>query len=147
MANLRDIEVDDYFAACLEVAPEAIQEEFVRVPAEMGYWGERAASALKRYKLARAARELAEATAYLTHKASTERATVDQVKALVECDDAVKAAKATEIEAEAEAAAERNRYEAIRGKKDVLQSMGAILRAEMERDPVVRSRARGDWER
>ena len=58
-----EIVVDAYLYDCVNVEPEALQEEFVRIPADLAYWNERYAQAHREHLLAKLDAERAEALA------------------------------------------------------------------------------------
>lgn len=147
MPKLNDLEVDQYLYDSVAIEPEAIQEEMVRVPSDIAYWGEQKANALKAFKIAKLTKERGEATLNMTHRealalGATKAPTVDAVRASVVSDSRYEELALAEIEAEATYAALQTRFTAICAKKDMVQSLGAQLRAEMEKDPMTRDRVR-----
>jgi hypothetical protein len=152
MALLKDIEIDDYTMQCVNLVPEAIEEEFVRCPADIAYWNERLARALKELLLAKQAREQVGARLHLELKAraslegkdtKVKPPTVDDLNAAVEVAPEYQAAKLREIEAEVDKARAWGVVEALRVKRDMLVQLGARQRIEMENDPVIRARFAG----
>jgi hypothetical protein len=119
-----------------------LQQEFCKVPSDLAYWGERMADTHQAAKVARLRREQVESRLYTQYKAEIEaegkRATEAAVHAALVQDDLYEHAKLTEIEAEAAALSMKNRFWAVSAKKDLVQSLGATIRAEMQRDPMVR---------
>lgn len=142
----RSIELDDYLRQCVKINPEDIQGEFVRIPSDLAYWNAQYAATMRRHlfskidtKVLRARLEpiiraaLIEAGAKLTE---------GMVKAAVDSDDRV--IEAEHMEAEADVAKNEcyGYLDSIRSKKDMLISLGAQLRAEMEGDPLIREQVR-----
>lgn len=145
--KIHDMEVDLYLKDCVTIAPEAIQEEFVRVPADIAYWGELYANALRAWKIAKLTSEKMIAMLNIEHRerlieGGVAKPTVDAVKSAVVQDDRYEVTKLAEIEAEAAHASLRSRCQAIAAKKDMVQSLGAQLRVEMGHDPTVRDAVR-----
>jgi hypothetical protein len=136
------IDVDSYLYDCANVEPEALDEEFIRVPADLAYWNERYAQAHKSHLLAKLDSERTEASLMLEMreklKAMGGKPTVDEVRANVITDPTYGSARLAEIEAEVERTRLRGLVGALEAKKDMLQSLGAKLRSEMS-DPLLRS--------
>ena len=142
MKSIHDIEVDDYLYECVTVFPEAIQEEMVRTPVDLAYWGEQHGRAMEAWKMAKLTREKVEAELFLELQESIQeetkkKPTLDTIKASVVTHPKYDAAKLNEIEAEARYQTMKNRLSAVAAKKDMIQSIGAQLRAEMAADPSV----------
>lgn len=165
---LRDIEVDAYLAECVQITPELISEEFVRTPADLAYWNARYADGVRTHLKAKlhldmvqrdGAKEVAEATARARIECREEiqsqndkRVTESMVEAAVETHAPLLAAREKAasaevqarfafIEAEAQKAELYGFVDAIRTKKEMLISLGAQLRKEMEGDPTIREHA------
>jgi len=145
--RIHDLEVDSYLADCVQISPEALQEEFVRVPADLAYWGELHAQAVKQHLLAKVEVERLGARLSLECRerllAEGKKPTESTVEAAVMLDPSYHAARLTAVEAEATRVALRSRFDAVATKRDMLQSLGAQIRVEMERDPIVREAVRG----
>lgn len=141
-----DVEMDAYLKQCVGINPEDIQEEFVRIPSDLAYWNARYARALREHLLAKVdrdvlkaqldpliRRELMEAGAKLTEAL---------VKSTIESDDRLIEAERRCVEAEVQKNEVYGYLDAIRSKKEMLISLGAHLRAEMEGDPLIREEAK-----
>jgi hypothetical protein len=142
MTALHDIEVEDYLYDCATITPEAIQEEFVRVPADLAYWTKRFADASKAAAAAKVHRGKMRAFLYLEHR---ERLLIDvgkpseaHIDSCITCDDRMAQAEAALVDAEARKAELWGFVEAVRAKREMLVSLGAQLRAELQNDPVIR---------
>ncbi len=137
---------DNYVQECLQIRPEKLQEEFCRVPSDLSYWGEQYASALREWKHAKLHRERVEARLHLVLKetlaATGTKATVKDLEAHVHGHEDYEAAKNEEVEKEATHLLMKTRFWAVSAKKDLVQSMGAQIRAEMSHDPLVRDSVR-----
>lgn len=136
-------EIDRYLQDCVRIEPLALQEEYVRLPADYAYWNEQYRQALEASLVAKADKERIWSTCYLveterTHPTTGKPVTVDYAKAAVEANqeyyEAVKAAITTEVEL----TRIKGVLEAIRAKREMLVSLGATLRQEMQHDPMVR---------
>lgn len=160
MAQLNDIEIDDYLATCVVVEPLALQEEFVRWTGDYAYWNERFAKASRLHASCKQQRERISssltmeiwATAEAAVQAAAAEAAVDpkkkglkvkaptvgEVEARVENDVTYQTAKSAETDAEIEMERLSGVLQALRGKKDMLIQMGYHQRAEMSGDPVLR---------
>lgn len=150
MAMLNDILVDDHLHDCVSIrGPEALQEEFMRMPADVAYWNERANKALRSYLDAEVARKHTAARLYAEEKARLilgaaggKAPTVGDIESAIECHPDLVVARQLEIETEAEKERLRGVMEALRVKRDMIIQLGSMLRIEMERDPVIREDAR-----
>lgn len=147
MEALDDLGVDDYLKQCVSIVPEAIQEEFMRIPAMLAYWNARYAQAIREHlnakldeKILRAnllpviRTELMEAGAKLTES---------QVEAALDSNESLIEAQRRTIDADAAKAEAYGQLDAIRSKKEMLISLGAQLRAELQGDPLIRETVRG----
>lgn len=124
----------------LEIEPMALQEEFVRVPADLGYWNMQYAKWYARARRAYADRKRVEAQALLDVKAQAqaagEKITEAVAGARVEVDPRVVDARRREVDTEARQVFAYGIVDSLRTKSAMLQSLGAHIRAE--RDPVVK---------
>jgi len=136
MSDYTDAEDEDaYLKQSVDILPEAIREEFVRVPADLAYWGEKYAEAVKAHLLAahhtkRMRAQLSIQVRELAH-AKDQKLTVDQVEAWVEQAPDYQSMRLQEIEAEAAKVSARCRLDAVSAKKDMVVSLGSHMRAEM----------------
>lgn len=141
-----EVDPNEYLKSCLRIEPLALQEEFVRVPADFAYWAEQYKVALEKHLTAKAELERAEARSYLlssnkVNPATAKPFTVDAIKALVTTDPDVVLSRDAAVAAEVDSVRLKNILEAIRTKREMLISLGAQVRSEMEHDPLVRKRA------
>lgn len=143
--------LEAYLKECVAIFPEQLQEEFVRLPADLAYWSEQHASAY-RYSLDR---ELYRKTLYgkLYHeylaklamgRPGTRGPTVGEVEAAIAQDPSFIAAKAEENEADSARVRLLGVVEAIRAKREMIVSLGAHIRAEMQHDPLLRTQQHKD---
>jgi hypothetical protein len=123
----------------------ALDEEFRRTPSDLAYWNERYSQALKTYLLAKQRKETTWARLWLEIREGESagdpkhRVTVDDLKAMVQVRDEYQEVELETIEAEAAKESIKRFCDAISAKKDMLQSLGAKLRAEMDGDPAIRA--------
>lgn len=140
---LHDMEVDKYLHDCVSVYPETLNEEYVRVGADMAYWGHKYASARKAVLEARAALKKFTAKLYLDTRERLAKAGTKVTEALldaeVESSQLLLDQRLRLAEAEYDCDRVEGVLDAIRGKKDMLVSLGATQRAEMDSDPITRS--------
>jgi hypothetical protein len=134
---------DTYLAECIALDDFALDEEFIRMPADLAYWNSQYADALRTYLVAKLEHDRTRARVYLTVKAVNEdgggkKATVADLEAMVVCDPAYHQTALTLLEADVAKTRLRGVVDAVVTKKDMLQSLGAKLRAEMAGDPMVR---------
>lgn len=144
MGMIHDQEFDDFLVACVSINEHAITDEYIRVSSDLAYWSRAHADAEQAYLLAKARQKEAEATAYLQAREllegdpSIKRATEAIVQATADRMPAVTRAR----EAVAMAAGDRREAEgvisAISAKRDMLISLGATLRKEMDPEPSLR---------
>jgi hypothetical protein len=144
---LRELEVDAYFVECVQCVPEMIQEEFARVTADIAYWNERYTRGTEQYLRAKALREKTEGRlSYDKDMIETlsaelgKKPTVDQIKGRILNHAEYEEAKSEEIAAEAERIRCRGAVEAVATKRDMLVSLGATMREELKRDPMIRDK-------
>jgi len=135
--------------------PEMLDEEFMRQPADLAYWGARFKTVLQKFKLADAKAKRVRKQRYLeireeiketARQVAKGKITVDDLKtrveAAVENDPAVLEAEVESITAEAEKEEMRIFLDAVKSKRDMLIQLGAQYRAELERDPALANRSR-----
>jgi hypothetical protein len=136
-----------YREDCVRIMPEAIQEEFVRIPADLGFWNERYAQALRAFLLSKLGRDETEARLYLHHRermaAAGHKASEAQVDAAVRSDPEMHEANMRVVDAQVDYQRARGTVDAVSAKKDMVTSLGAQLRTEMEGDLVLRNRIAG----
>lgn len=126
---------EDYLRECIQVEPEALRQEFIRIPADLAYWGERFAVAVREHLAAEHHRKVTYAKVHLIVKQTAadkgQKISEKDTEAWVEQTPEVMAARAAEIEAEGAMQLARSRRDAIMAKKDMVVSLGAQARAEM----------------
>lgn len=134
-----------YLRECVRIDPSKVTEEFIRVPSDLAFWSERYNDAAEAYLRAKMTRDKCAAEVELRVRRDAahrgEKLTENIVQARVTVDEEFTAMNLAVIEAEANKNRLRSTVDAILAKKDMLVSVGAHLRAEMGRDPVVREQA------
>lgn len=138
---LHDLSVDQYLAQSVTVEPLQLEEEFVRLPADLAYWHARAADALREYQMSKLEQDKTEANLRIVVRehiiATGGKPTESQVESGMVLRPEYSEARARTIEAEVEYQRLRGVCEAVRVKRDALVALGQQARAEMS-DPVVR---------
>lgn len=141
-------DLEAYRRASIRIEPLAIQEEYVRVPADLAFWSEQHSVLYREWQLAKFEREQEWGRAIERARAdlSSERKglgrgpTVASIEAYAIQDPLYVKAKNEEIHLEAERQRLLGMVDAVRTKRDMLVSLGAHIRAEMERDPVIKEK-------
>lgn len=145
--QLHDLDVDAYLADSVQIYPEAIQEEYVRLPSDLAYWGQRYTDALRAFLTAKVNLDRTEARLKIACRAELEaknsKVTESMVSAAVDQHPEMEAARLGHIATEVEKVRLGGVLDAIRAKKDMLVSLGAHVRSEMEHDPLLRDQSRG----
>lgn len=148
--RLNDLPIEDYLKDAIQIVPEALEEEFIRVPADIAYWNERHSVALRQHLEAKIERERIQGELLTDPEFAEElearlgkKPTVDQLKGGMTTSRRYITARLAEASAEAERARLRGCVEAVASKRDMLISLGAHVRLEMQHDPVLRSRMAG----
>jgi len=152
VAKINDIEVDDYLSNCVIIEPLAIEEEFIRLPADLAYWNERFAQANRAFLIADIEEKRTEARLHLECRArltvekgedgkKVKAPTVSDIEAEVNGHEDMQRAQDRLIAAEAEKVRLYGVLDAIRTKREMVVSLGAHMRAEMQGDPTLREQA------
>ena len=147
MAKLNDIDVDDYLAKAVDIEPLAIQEEYVRLPADLAYWNQKYSEAYSSWLGQKLHRKRMVAMLTLEHRERLlsldgKKATVDAIRASVEDDERLMRVEEMEIALEVEKIRLWGVLDAVRAKREMLVSLGAHIRAEMQGDPRVNREVR-----
>lgn len=146
MPKISDWDVTDYLYDSVNIDEANIDEEMRRVGANMAYWNKRygdAITAKLNTKLqAKIAESGARKRALTALQLDGEKTTDAAISAKAQEDEIWIAAQEAANEAEGLAAEIRGYADAVAAKKDMLMSLGAKLRREMEGDPVMRERHR-----
>jgi hypothetical protein len=136
-AQLRAVEIDDM----------ALDEEIMEAPGDLAYWNASYTKALREYLIEKHEFSITHAKVRMKIRAekadATPKLTNDDVNALIALDEEHQTAELKFIEAEAEKERLKKFAEAVAAKKDMVQSLGAKLRSELEGDPNIRKQHRG----
>lgn len=169
MAQLHDIDVEQYLRDCVDIDDTALNEEFIRVPADLAYWNHQFAEAVQelaqskfvreqvyarrraevRDELMQAARDAYDTAMDMATTPAEEKKiklkapTVDDIDSATVVDEEYAEAKQREIDAEGAKARMYGIVDAVRTKRDMLIQMGADRRVEMQGDPQLRAEAKG----
>ena len=133
----------EFLERSVRIDPFDIQREFTEVAATLSYWNEQYADALGQQLHSKIARERLHANLYFEKRKDLEASGIKRVTeaaadAAIETDPRYMAVRDEEADALAESTRLRGLVEAVRTKKDMLVSLGAQLRAELEGDPSLR---------
>ena len=138
-----DTDLGEYLRECTQIDDLALDGEFIRVPADLAYWSARYAEAHRAHLLAKHEVDTTHARLHLSIKAEADlnktKMTVADLDAAVKSHPDYLAAVLDVIDADADRLRLRGSLEAVAAKKDMIQSLGAKLRAEMGADPMVRA--------
>lgn len=143
--DLNPSELEAYRRACLRIEPLAISEEYVRTPSDIAYWSSQYAEVYEAWQLAKFDRErewggaLARARFELGPAKRGAVTTADLEGAAVNDAQYVNA-KRQEILLEAEKIRLSGVLEALRAKKDMLVSLGAHVRQEIQSEIWINTR-------
>jgi hypothetical protein len=137
MAFLMDIEVDDYLKQCVDLVPEAISEEYSRLSPDYAYWNEKMKGVVSRLLHAEFDEKQTEARLYLKYKepgdgkkSPTEKA----VDSAVLLDPIFQESHLKTLELTAERDYLKGVLKNLSLKAEMLVSMGATLRQEIQGD-------------
>ncbi len=146
----QDLEL--YRKTCVRIEPLAIQEEYVRTPSDIAFWSEQYAMMYREWQLSKFNREqewgraVKRAREALSHDptpggtSGRGKPTVDAVEAEALIDTNYVDAKKQEIMLEAEKVRLAGMMDAIRTKRDMLVSLGAHIRSEIEQGMYIKDR-------
>lgn len=140
-------DLDKYLKDSTLIEPMALEEEFVRLPSDLSFWNQRYADVYRywlerKMVLAQVVAEVSqEQRERLEMEAGGKRVLVGEVENALMLSKEYQQAKIKEIEAEAEKVRLWGVLDAIRSKRDMLISLGAHMRAEMQNDPMIRRQA------
>ncbi len=138
--------LEDYLRKSVKIDPLDIKGEFIRIPADLAFWNGRYADALREFLMAKADLEILKAQLMpLVRQALLDKGakvTESIIESAVDGDAQVVEARDRLVNAEVEKARLYGTLDAIRSKKEMLISLGAHLRAELEGDPSLRDQHR-----
>lgn len=130
-------------AEAVEINTATINRHMEEVPGLLAYWNERLAVQSREVARLKAARERAEAALHKQIRADMVFSGAKPTEAKVQAEVVLHEGYQIARERESNAAIEKSRlsgvFEAIRAKKDMLISLGANYRAEMDHEPRIRS--------
>src|ERR1019366_3237278 len=116
-----------YAQDCCKILPEAIQEEFIRMPADLAFWNERTADALRAHLLAKLAQDETHARLYIHHRermaAAGHKSTEQQVENAVDTDPEMHEANLRFVDTKVDYERVRGVVGAVSTKKDMLMSL------------------------
>lgn len=137
---------DTYLRECVRVAPEDMTREFVQLPGLLAYWNQRYAVAHKAYLDAKLDATVTRARLQPLVRDALAMAGGRVTEAVVEAaidanEDYIAAVRALNA-ADAMKSEMFGVVDTIRAKREMLVSLGATIRAEMQHDPVTREYSR-----
>lgn len=145
-AKLNEIEVEQFLKDSVTIEPTLLQEEYVRIPSDIAYWNERYSAVLRAHLQAKLSLDQVYAGLQVTvrEKLAAEGAKVTEatVSAGIELDPAYQQARLAVLEAEVEAARIKGVSFAVNAKREMIVSLGAHLRIELQHDPMIREQMR-----
>lgn len=120
-----------------------LNEEFIRVPGDVAYWGEQHAKAIRAHHEAKNAEEEVRAGLWEQAKMRAEagsktKPTQKDISSIIDRQDAMKEAKAQVILTEFRKECVKGWLDAVRAKREMLVTIGANMREEMRHDLKVR---------
>lgn len=140
-------DLDTYEAQSIHIDEDNIRSEFTRVSSDVAFWGKRFARAHRAWLAAKRSRDEVRAMVYLEMRETLEsleskKPTEATINARVETDQRVREAEAHVIECEYERETAKSTCNAVIAKRDMLISLGAVIRSEMApaslRDPFMK---------
>lgn len=143
----RSEELEKFTIDSVRIDPVNLNEEFCELAPRLAYWNAQLASVTEKAMTAKMEYEQEKARKLLEirEEARLEKAkvTVDEINAKVLLDDEVVDAQVVMVGADAERLRVKGIVDAIITKREMLQSLGAKLRAEMQGDPTLRAQLAG----
>lgn len=138
-----DFDAKQFLHDAVNIDDLLLDQEFVKLPGQLAHYTASYSEAVRDYLMAKLNVETTRARAHLQLRAESElgnrKMTVADLDALVSTDQDYIAAAMDLIEADVARQKLRGVVDAVTAKKDMLQSLGAKLRAEMQGDPMVRN--------
>lgn len=140
-------EIEKFTIDSVRIDPVNLNEEFCELAPRLAYWNAHLAAATERFMTAKMEYEQEKARKLLEIREESRldksKITVDEINARVLLDDEVVDAQIVMVGSDAERIRIKGIVDAIITKREMLQSLGAKLRAEMVGDPVLRSQLAG----
>jgi len=144
--DTNDIEPDEYSTRATHIDPTNLHEEFVRLSADLAHWNAKYALAHENYLEADLELDRTEAALHIEWRERLadegSKVTEGAVKERVQTDQKYIAARIAKIDAEVERLKSRGVVDSIIAKKDMLISLGATVRKEMDGNPRLRNEMR-----
>jgi hypothetical protein len=146
MATLNEIEVEKFLKDSVDIEPTQLQEEYVRVPADIAYWNERYSQALRAHLLAKLELDRVYAILQIEKRevlsVAGGKVTEAIVSAAIEVDAKYQVARLATIDTEVEVSRLKGVSYAVSAKREMIVSLGAHLRIELQNDPIIREHYR-----
>ena len=135
---------EEYLDQCTTIESFTIEEEFIRTPRDLAYWNQQYSDAFLDWKKKKLKREQLWHSLYkecgdVLRGESSGRVTVAEIEAAATTDDRYLDACTAEIVAESEKVRLGGVMETMRTKRDMLISLGAHMRQEMQQAITLRT--------
>lgn len=136
-------ERNKFALASVSIDSNNLNSEFICLSSQYAYFAEKYTDAVKKHQLAKAESENTRASKLLYYREAAKmyasKSTVDEINARVQLDAEVRKTDLDLLNADIERQKLKQILDAIMIKRDMLQSLGAKVRAEMSLEPVTRS--------
>ena len=133
-----DVKVDEYLRQCVELEPEALQEEYSRLSGDYAHWNQRFKDASRDLLMAEFEETKVAARLRIFFKESVGPGGKPPTEATVEAHVVLapdyEAAHLKAIEAQVESTYLKGVMESLRTKREMLVSLGAHVRQELQGD-------------
>lgn len=134
-----------YLEESIDINEARLNDEFIKMPAAIAYWANEHANKVADYQHAKLNKDQTYARLFTKYHAKLldekERPTEKKVDAAIELDHEMYQAQVALLTAEREKNHVAGIMEAVRTKRDMLVSLGANYRAELQGDPSLRALA------
>jgi len=123
---------DEFIKKVIDIDPLDLDSHFRRLPAELAYYNSQYAEAYARQLDAKRNLDQVHASTYKLVADSEKKMTVAAINAAIESDPIYAEARRELVEAESEKQRLRGKVDVVLAKKEMLISLGAHMRSEMQ---------------
>jgi len=132
-----------YLRECVRIESSTLEEEFIRLPGDLAYWNHQYSRAYQTYLMAKNDLERVAASCSIIIRTqlgieNKGKVTISEVEQQLVMSADYQRAKGAEIVAEAEKVRLYGVLDALLSKRDMLISLGAHMRQEMQNDPTIK---------
>lgn len=135
-----------YMQSCVNIERDNMEHEYTRVSADQAYWNAKYADALETYGRSKLMRQRYETLLQLEARedlrSSGSKVTEAMIVEIVAQNRQLHVMEDRELDAEVEMKRVQGVCEAVRVKREMLVSLGAHIRSELQGDPLLRANAR-----